>query len=351
MEQIKNIIRTAAMLAAMAMPAMSWAQVNAVVVPTEVTSVKDGSADATITAGTGANEGTNRAEATQGNTVTITTAGPRVNPETGRVQIPKVTVRKITSIKAEGITVTAAGNATEMNGNATLQMTANFSPTYTDNKAVQWSVASASGSSATATIDENGLLTAGTTQGDVVVTAATQDGSNLQATKTITITTIPLTADMITIAATSYTGSARTPTVTVNDGTRNLVQGTDFTLGSWSNNVNVGTNTASVTVTGMGAYTGSIVKTFSIAKGNQSPSINDRKFYAGGMSCTLSGSYNTSGQFQLQVYYNNEWNNVETVTQTNQGKFEVYTDDGYGYQYRLKISGNGNWNDYTSGNL
>lgn len=64
MKQIKNIIRTAAMLAAMAMPAMSWAQVNAVVVPAEVTSVKDGSADATITAGTGANAGTNRAEAT-----------------------------------------------------------------------------------------------------------------------------------------------------------------------------------------------------------------------------------------------------------------------------------------------
>ena len=55
-----------------------------------------------------------------------------------------------------------------------------------------------------------------------------------------------------------YTGSAITPAVTA---TTDLELGTDYTV-EYSNNVEVGT--ATITVTGIGAYTGEIVKTFTI---------------------------------------------------------------------------------------
>ena len=65
------------------------------------------------------------------------------------------------------------------------------------------------------------------------------------------------------LSATSYIydGKAKTPGVTVKDGTKTLVNGTDYTV-KYSNNVNVGT--ATVTVTGKGNYTGSKSTNFKI---------------------------------------------------------------------------------------
>ena len=61
----------------------------------------------------------------------------------------------------------------------------------------------------------------------------------------------------------NYEGKAKTPGVTVKDGTKTLVNGTDYTV-KYSNNVNVGT--ATVTVTGKGNYTGSKSTNFVISK-------------------------------------------------------------------------------------
>ena len=60
----------------------------------------------------------------------------------------------------------------------------------------------------------------------------------------------------------TYTGSALTPEVTVMSGNTVLVSGKDYTV-SYSNNINVGT--ATVTVTGKGSYIGTITGTFVIA--------------------------------------------------------------------------------------
>ncbi|WP_242840453.1 dockerin type I domain-containing protein [Ruminococcus albus] len=67
----------------------------------------------------------------------------------------------------------------------------------------------------------------------------------------------------ITLSHTSYTydGTEKKPTVTANDGTKTLVNGTDFTV-SYSNNKNVGT--AEVIVTGIGKYSGTTSLTFEI---------------------------------------------------------------------------------------
>ena len=65
------------------------------------------------------------------------------------------------------------------------------------------------------------------------------------------------------LSATSYiyNGKAKTPTVTVKDGTKTLKKGTDYTV-TYSSNKAIGT--AKVTIKGKDNYTGTITKTFKI---------------------------------------------------------------------------------------
>ncbi|MBR1752453.1 MAG: leucine-rich repeat protein [Ruminococcus sp.] len=67
----------------------------------------------------------------------------------------------------------------------------------------------------------------------------------------------------VTLSKTSYayTGKAKKPSVTVKLSGKTLKKGTDFTV-TYKNNKSVGT--ATVTITGKGAYTGKITKTFKI---------------------------------------------------------------------------------------
>ena len=64
------------------------------------------------------------------------------------------------------------------------------------------------------------------------------------------------------IASQTYTGSPLTPVLVVKDDNTTLTLGTHYSV-AYSNNTNVGT--ASVTITGMGNYTGTKSQTFSIA--------------------------------------------------------------------------------------
>ena len=65
----------------------------------------------------------------------------------------------------------------------------------------------------------------------------------------------------------TYSGSAKTPTVTVKDGSKALVKGTDYNV-SYENNTNVGT--AKAIVTGIGSYTGTTWALFTIKAGKTS---------------------------------------------------------------------------------
>ena len=58
-----------------------------------------------------------------------------------------------------------------------------------------------------------------------------------------------------------YTGTAFEPPVTVKDGEKALVEGTDYTV-TYADNTNAGT--ATVTITGKGNYTGTLTATFAI---------------------------------------------------------------------------------------
>lgn len=79
---------------------------------------------------------------------------------------------------------------------------------------------------------------------------------------------------LVVISPTSfvYDGLAKTPTVTVKDGSKTLTKDTDYTV-SYSNNTNVGT--ATVTVTGKGNYTGTTTKLFTIAASDDNAKIGD----------------------------------------------------------------------------
>lgn len=64
----------------------------------------------------------------------------------------------------------------------------------------------------------------------------------------------------------NYSGEARTPTVTVKAGDKTLVENANYTV-QYSDNINGGT--AKVTITGCGDYYGSIEKTFTITRKDQ----------------------------------------------------------------------------------
>ena len=85
-----------------------------------------------------------------------------------------------------------------------------------------------------------------------------------EVTYTFTISPKNVTAGMLgTIAAQEYTGSAITPEPVVKDGEVTLVSGKDFDF-SYGENINAGENTATVTISGKGNYTGTANQTFTI---------------------------------------------------------------------------------------
>ncbi|MBE6046265.1 MAG: hypothetical protein E7221_06150 [Clostridiales bacterium] len=79
---------------------------------------------------------------------------------------------------------------------------------------------------------------------------------------TFTINPAPIDETVVpTITATTYTGKAITPEVTVTAGDKTLVKDTDYTV-AYANNINAGT--AKITVKGEGNYAGEATATFTI---------------------------------------------------------------------------------------
>ena len=80
----------------------------------------------------------------------------------------------------------------------------------------------------------------------------------------VALTPRPLDASMITLSPseTPYTGTAREPAVAVRCDGAALVSGTDFRVNSYSDNIEIGTGR--VEVEGLGNYSGTVTKTFTI---------------------------------------------------------------------------------------
>lgn len=143
------------------------------------------------------------------------------------------------------------------------------------------------------------------------------------------ITAKNFTSDDIKIQSISdmkYTGDALVPEVVVKDGAKTLVKDTDYVV-SYTNNVQVGT--ATVTVTGRGNYSGNKTTTFKIG----TASISGAKFtdianqvYNGqnitpGFTATI-GTKNLSLNNDYTVTYKNNKNpGKATITLTGKGNY------------------------------
>ncbi len=101
--------------------------------------------------------------------------------------------------------------------------------------------------------------------GSATITVTTEDGSFTDTCAvTVNAATVDISEATITaIADQTYTGSEITPEPVVTLGTTTLVKDTDYTV-AYAENTNVGT--ATLTITGTGAYTGTKSATFQIVK-------------------------------------------------------------------------------------
>ncbi|MFT3952438.1 MAG: leucine-rich repeat protein [Oscillospiraceae bacterium] len=125
--------------------------------------------------------------------------------------------------------------------------------------------------------------------------------------------------------ATTFSGAAKQPSVTVKNGTATLKRNTDYTV-SYSANTNAGT--ATVTVKGMGRYTGSVTKTFVINPANlQTLSLQavPDQIYTGGAITpavvTSAGKTLTAGTDYTAVYTANWYPGTAAVKLTGKGNY------------------------------
>ena len=158
-----------------------------------------------------------------------------------------------------------------------------------------------------------------------------------------TIVAKSLTADMVDdIAPQAYTGEPLTPAVTVTDGNAILVKDQDYEV-SYSDNVNVGENTAKVTITGKGNYTGSVDKTFSIsavaATVTKAPEALNPT-YTGSAQDLVTAGETENGKVVYSLSADGEF--TETIPQaTDAGSYTVY----------YKATGDANHTDSEVGNV
>ena len=127
-----------------------------------------------------------------------------------------------------------------------------------------------SSNEAVATVDANGKVTA-VSKGTAVITAEAEGTDNYESDAvSVEVTVTPEIVDIaratITIADTAYTGSVIVPPVAAVYGGETLLKGTDYTL-TYGQNTEVGEYT--VTVNGIGAYKGSVNRTYKIVKADQ----------------------------------------------------------------------------------
>ena len=132
------------------------------------------------------------------------------------------------------------------------------------------------------------------------------------------------------VADQTYTGSLIAPNVTVTCNDVELVKDTDYTV-SYSNNKNVGT--ATISITGIGDYTGTITKNFNIVARDISDttigSIPNQTYTGNSISAlpviTYNGATLTKGTDYTLTYSNNVNVGTATVTIKGQGNFKGST--------------------------
>ena len=142
--------------------------------------------------------------------------------------------------------------------------------------------------------------------GTVTVTITGIGNYKETATKTYIINAICFELAASTLDAVTYNGSAQTPEPVVKANDKVLTKGTDYTL-SYSSNTNAGT--ATITVTGIGNYSGTATARFSINKatayiktGSTTASSSDYTYYKndkGDVTLVSTGVFSEFDKLQI----------------------------------------------------
>ena len=239
-------------------------------------------------------------------------------------------------------TVTDATTVTAVWSDVTLEVSGvNASYTYTGAQITPDPVVKADGVALTRGTDYDVAYgenkKAGTNGGSVTVTYK----DKYEGTETINFTITPKNISSVTMELdiTEYTfdGTAKTPSVTVTDGSLGgLTQGTDYTV-AWTNNtkaaLNTDENAPTVTITGANNYTGTKSVTFTIKKADMVVAeTNFSGTYDGtAHSATVSVTTPATG---ATIYYKegteltaSNYNTVGSTnvpTRTNVGNSQIY---------------------------
>ncbi|MCI9092364.1 MAG: leucine-rich repeat protein [Coprobacillus sp.] len=131
---------------------------------------------------------------------------------------------------------------------------------------------------------------------------------------------------IVTVNSATYTGSALKPTVKVKYGNTTLVKDVNYTV-SYTNNVNAGKGT--VKITGKGNYTGTITKTFTIAKRGVSKltysKISNKAYTGKQIKPSITVKYNgrtlTKGISYTVSYGKNKSTGKATIKITGKGNY------------------------------
>lgn len=156
------------------------------------------------------------------------------------------------------------------------------------------------------TISYNNNINIGT------ATATITGIGNFTGTAVVTFNIVAKTSKIVMgkISDQIYTGTAITPSVYVREGTKNLKKDVDYKV-SYTNNINAGT--ATVTITGIGSYEGTVSGTFQItARSIRGVTVNkiDAQEYTGQgltpkLNLTYQGKLLTENVDYVAVYSNN----------------------------------------------
>ncbi|MGI6216038.1 MAG: cell wall-binding repeat-containing protein [Coriobacteriales bacterium] len=147
----------------------------------------------------------------------------------------------------------------------------------------------------------------------------------------------------------TYTGSAIEPDVTITDGSTQLVKDTDYTL-AYENNVEIGT--ATVTITGIGNYTGTATTTFEILSPYRITTEQELKDFRD----TVNGGNDYEGitvLLEADIALTSTWTPIGTATNQFKGTFEGndHTISGLDVQSTTSYAGLFGYNAGTIQNL
>lgn len=130
------------------------------------------------------------------------------------------------------------------------------------------------------------------------------------------------------IGSKAYTGKALKPSVTVKDGKTKLVKGEDYTV-TYKNNKKIGT--ATVTIKGIGSYTGEKTLTFKIVPKKTTLTAKD-----GGSKVTLSWK-TSKGADGYEIYYSTSGGSYKKLTTAESGTLSKVVKITEGKTYKFKI--------------